>query len=113
MADQQYTVPSGSGANRPRVELRAAIRYQSTKQVSFFSTPKSEPLWARIRDISVAGIGLIISRGLEPGTALTIELNDQQLSASVIHARPDAAGTWLVGCQFDTKLTDAQLRSLL
>ena len=113
MPDQSIPGSAGFATSRTQGERRAAVRYQCNQRFSYFSTPRSERLWARVRNISVTGIGLVTSRALDPGTVLTIEVKDAQLSARVIHSTRDAAGTWLVGCQFDTKLSEAQLRELL
>lgn len=113
MPDQSIPVPAGFATSRRQGERRAAVRYQTNQTFSYFTTPKSERLWARVRNISVTGVGLVVSRALDPGTVLTIELKEAQLSARVVHSTRDAAGTWLVGCQFDTKLSEAQLRELL
>jgi hypothetical protein len=113
MSDQSIPGSAGFATGRTQGERRAAVRYQCNQTFSYFSSPKSERLWARVRNISVAGIGLVTSRALDPGTVLTIEVKDKELSACVVHSTRDAAGTWLVGCRFDTKLSDAQLRELL
>jgi PilZ domain len=114
MTEQSIPVPAGLPTGRTHGERRAAVRYQSNQKFSFFQTPQqSERLWARVRNISVSGIGMILSRGLPRGTVLTIDLKDLQMSARVIHSTRDAAGTWLVGCRFDTKLSEAQLLELL
>jgi hypothetical protein len=113
MSDQSIPVSAGIPTSRPQGERRAAIRYQCKQKFSYFLTPKSERLFARVRNISVTGIGLVMSRPLDRGAVLTIELKAMQLSGRVIHSTRDAAGTWLVGCQFDTKLSEAKLLELL
>ncbi len=120
MSEHTIRLPAKLGGQSSQRERRAAVRYQSTKKVSFFAQPKTEDmLWARVRNISTGGIGLILSRTMRPDTLLTIELKSTPesapltLSAAVMHCTPDACGTYLVGCQFDTPLSKEQLQAFL
>src|SRR5262249_48166684 len=59
-----------------------------------------------IRDISTAGVGLVLKRRFEPGAGVAIELPasgdcpEQTLLARVRHATRLPDGRWLLGCAF-------------
>ncbi len=99
------------GAERYPCDLQPFWRIVGGEQVD------SPP--ARVRDVSLTGIGLLVQQPIKPGTVLVIKLQtrDQRLSrplpARVMHATPQAAGDWLVGCQFIRKLNDQDMRALL
>jgi TPP-dependent trihydroxycyclohexane-1,2-dione (THcHDO) dehydratase len=71
------------------------------------------------QDISVNGIGLVLSQRFEPGTVLAIELLissqsfSQTLQARVLHTTAQADGRWSAGCELLDQLSDDQLRALL
>jgi hypothetical protein len=52
------------------VERRAVIRYLCDRDVVYSRFSKRERLWARVRDISANGIGLLLSAAIAPGTDL-------------------------------------------
>lgn len=98
-------------------ERRAAVRYRVTLTASYQPADNpSDSRQARIRDISVLGVGLLLSRQLEMGTLLEIELRRangcpvRTVLARVVHVEAEEHGAWLVGCAFTTELTDAELR---
>ncbi len=74
---------------------------------------------ATVRDLSVGGMGLLLSRRFEPGTVLTIELqsSDQSqthsLQMHVTHVKRAGHGRWFVGAAFADKLGKEALRKLL
>jgi hypothetical protein len=82
----------------------------------------SDPAWQRvrvqIRDVSVAGVGLLSVKPLDVGTRLALEWNfgppDQwkTLPARVVHATPDG-DRFLIGCRFDTPLGPDDLDTIL
>ena len=100
-------------------ERRAWVRYQCSREASYSSLPTYERFWATVRDISVDGIGLILSTAVEPGTYLIIEMKTTSrpisltMLARVTHSTPRDEGGWAVGCELVTKPTEEQLRSLL
>jgi PilZ domain len=71
---------------------------------------------AQVRDISVAGIGLVLSRRFEPGMILTIDLPrtsprfSPMLLARVVHATEQREGEWVIGCEFANHLSPEDLR---
>lgn len=74
---------------------------------------------ARIKNVSNEGIGLIVSRKLEPGLLLAVSIANQTRSFSktvlvrVMHVTPQAGGTFLVGGTFQTPLTYEELRTMV
>jgi PilZ domain len=81
---------------------------------------REEPRWpGTIRDVSRGGLGLVLGRRFEPGTALFVELgaaggeDRRPLLARVVHVKRLGGGAWLLGCAFASRLGDDELRLLL
>jgi|SRR5262245_13578104 hypothetical protein len=110
------TPPPGT----PGRERRAAPRHPSSLKVICYPAGAglTERRQVRLRNVSRNGLALTVDRRWEPGTALVLELPVSEgegvsvARARVIHATPQAGGTFLVGCVLDFPLTDAQLQSL-
>jgi hypothetical protein len=72
----------------------------------------------RIRDISMEGIGLLISRKLETGAVLAVTLSNSARNFSktvlvqIIHVTPQV-GVYLVGGKFTSPLTYQELTTLV
>jgi hypothetical protein len=72
-----------------------------------------------LRDISITGLGLLLSRQMEAGTVLVLQLpglrspRRRKQRAEVVHATGQASGNWLVGCRFLSPLSDEELRQAL
>ena len=121
MAQQTIPVRSGYVKHRPKEERRAAVRFSTDAEIWCLGigsrTAKRASAWSgRVRDISIAGIGLSMSRRFEPGTALIIELRPtalRHLPVHVIHATRDAEGHWIIGCTFDRPLSQQELKTFL
>jgi hypothetical protein len=73
----------------------------------------------KVRDVSAAGIGLILSRRFEPSTCLVIDLPTpgprppDTLLALVLYCTPLPHRQWLLGCAFATELSEDELQRLL
>lgn len=73
--------------------------------------------FAKVRDISTKGIGLILRRRFEPGTLLAIALHtsnenlSRTLGIRVVHVSPHPGGGWTIGCTFNADLTDDELHA--
>ncbi|MDB5313714.1 MAG: prkC 37 [Gemmataceae bacterium] len=71
-----------------------------------------------VRDVSAGGIGVLLARRFEPGTALAIELAGEaggqpvRLPVRVVRVDAERAGHWIHGCTFAGPLTAGQLRAL-
>jgi hypothetical protein len=118
----QYMTWSGEQTlpKRPPSNRRAAVRYQCGP-----ATPGRVELdgqsWQRawVLDLSLGGVGLLLSRPLEVGQHVIVHLKSEahqktyQLPARVCHARGQPDGDWIVGFEFDIRLTDEVLDALL
>ena len=104
-------------------ERRAWVRYPTSLETSCkpLTVRRPDEGWclAQVRDISVAGIGLVLSRRFEPGAILTIDLPrtsprfSPMLLARVVHTTELAEGGWMVGCEFANHLSQDDLRALV
>src|SRR5262245_34981456 len=98
---------SGGAKPAQEVERRAKVRFLCNQQA--FCQPVTEDLWwqATVRNLSYSGMALVITRRLEPGMTLAIELEGlaRPVRACVIHVERQAEGGWLVGCELDQELT--------
>jgi PilZ domain len=81
-----------------------------------------EPVWpAKVRGISLAGIGLILQHRFRPGTTLMVDLREsggavlRTVRARVVHATAfldDGNACWLLGCVFDHHLDEEEASAL-
>lgn len=102
-------------------ERRAAERYPVNADTSCnFVSPVVEDFGpVRLRDVSSDGLGLILSRRVEPGALLAIGLANAAKGFSktvlvrVVHVTPQPGSTFLVGGTFATPLTYDELRALV
>jgi PilZ domain len=87
--------------------------------VRLLTRPSLQPFQGFIREVSREGIGLVVSRSVEPGTLLAIQLRkrltgvSEILTAQARHATPVSPFHWLVGCRFSRNLTDEEMAALL
>jgi hypothetical protein len=101
------------------VERRAVIRYLCDREVVYSRFSKRERFWARVRNVSLHGIGLLLSAPIAPGTDLRMEMQTKDpgspliLLARVVHATMQEENNWIVGCKFLTRLTEEHLQDLL
>jgi hypothetical protein len=74
---------------------------------------------AHIRDVSVGGLGVVLTRRFERGAALAIEIPaapdcpGETLLAKVMHTTRLPDGQWLHGCAFVSQLSDDEVQSLV
>lgn len=74
---------------------------------------------ARIQDISLGGIALVVRQPIRPGTHVLIQLKNDflgltyDLSARVVHANRKAHDQWVIGCAFARELSAPELETLL
>jgi hypothetical protein len=73
---------------------------------------------AKIRNVSMNGIGLLLARRVEPGAMLTVTLSNKArgftktVLVRVVHASPQA-GSCLIGGTFDVPLTYQEMSTLV
>jgi hypothetical protein len=104
-----------------RINHRATVRYQcapaTTGRVILAADHEFQRAW--VLDLSCRGVGLAMSRPVEAGTPLVVQLkspNNQrvyELSAHVVHATPLPSGDFRVGCQFINAISAEDLDALL
>jgi hypothetical protein len=116
--------PQSSGSSG--AERRASVRYPCSTE-SFSTDNSCRPITARkneawsavVRDVSTGGVGIVVNRRFEPGTLLSVELQDAEqtvnrtLLVRVVRVLRDGDDQWLLGCAFTNKLTDADLLALM
>ena len=124
MTEQATAIPTHQPMTSVKIERRAWLRIPCEQDVvchAVTSGPQGEPELAclgKVRDISPAGIGLTMSRRVEPGTELVAELSVKPdasllLPARVVHATPHKAGLWIIGCEFIFPLSEEDLQICL
>jgi hypothetical protein len=116
-----------SGAVTPNkgAERRASVRYScdpesfSDNSCRPITAPKKEAWPALIRDLSTSGIGIVINRRFEPGTLLTVDLEDAErttqrsLLVRVVRISQENPASWVHGCTFTYKMSEAELLDLM
>jgi hypothetical protein len=120
MAEQAIPFHAEPAKKQLRTERRAWVRFLSDQEVCCQPLASSEIGWpGQVRDVSLGGIALILSRRFEPGTALQVELPTKaerepcRQLVRVVHATPQAKGRWIIGCAFSTPLSEDSLRRFL
>jgi hypothetical protein len=114
---------NGSAQPDPRPapgDRRAAVRYACELETSCRSVAGSRevPWPARVRDISLTGICILVSRRFEPGTLLAVDLQNaaaelpSTLIGRVVRVNRQADGDWALGCVFATPLSEEELHTL-
>jgi hypothetical protein len=109
-----------------KAERRASVRYQCDPD-SFsmdnscrpITAPRRESWPASVRDLSTSGIGIIVNRRFEPGTLLTVDLEDvdrtahRSLLVRVMRTAQEAPNGWVHGCAFTHPMSEAELLDLM
>jgi hypothetical protein len=80
----------------------------------------SHDMWPLVMsDVSTTGIGVLLARRFEPGTALSIELvigtekKPRRVPVHVVRVQQERAGHWVHGCAFDVPLSEELLKRIL
>jgi hypothetical protein len=122
------SAPTPSAATQsppPRLNVECRVTERQPCDLQTFCQPVAaredhDVKWpAVVRDVSTRGVGLVLGRRFERGTALAIEIPKigaypgDTLLAKVIHATPLGGGTWLLGCRFVSDLSDDGLMGLM
>ena len=113
-----YSTAVGTAAD---IDERIYVRYTcpSKPMVRLLAKPSFITLQARVRDVSITGIGLTYHRRLKPGTVLAILLENERSEltriavARVSRAVAEPRGHWLMGCKFKGRLSAEEIRTLL
>jgi hypothetical protein len=106
-----------SVADNRRASVRFSCPQQSTRPA--WAVIDNESHGALIMNFCLGGVGLLLSKRIQPGTRLRIKLgrttekDHGQLPARVIHATAREDGFWVLGCVFDERLSMGELRAFL
>jgi hypothetical protein len=103
------------------VKVRSFVRYRCALATlgRLYIPDTGETLESWICNLSQRGIGLNLERSLDPGTPLVIHLRSSnqstafKLAGRVIHATPEADGSFRIGCELLDPLTPEMLDELL
>jgi hypothetical protein len=101
-------------------ERRTAVRFPAQLEALVRTGGgKTGVEWpARVRDISIKGVSLIIGRSFAPGTLLAIKLLREpggvpfRVQVEVLHVLAESCG-YAHGCQFQQPLSDEELTTLI
>lgn len=104
-------------------ERRAFVRLASRRAVICSPAERSrEPGWAgRLQNISQGGFGLLLEHRFRQGTAVAVDFRDSDgtslhtIQACVVHATAvlvDGCPCWLLGCAFDSPLSETEFATL-
>ncbi len=117
--------PAPTPTRTPKVpqtaERRAWVRYPPRRLQMLwhlFGMKPAEPRPAKIQDLSMQGVGLIVDRSFAQGSVLVIRfpgtsLETRSVLVRVKHLQPLGDGTFLAGCTFVVPLSEAQLSELI
>lgn len=95
-------------------DRRVYTRYPVDHQIAYQTQEVGEKLLARLRDISLGGVKMVVDRPYEPGDLLSVDLpEDKEYSTStvlacVVHVDEDQE-QWSLGCTFARELTPEDL----
>ena len=87
--------------------------------VRLLARPSLQPFGGFLRELSRGAIELLVSRFLEPGTVLAVQLRKRPngvsgiLTAQVRHASRVLSAFWRVDCRLSRNLTDDEIAALL
>jgi len=121
------TKVSLSNQSFPRPALPAGAERRTSRRHTCLATHSrlmaaigDDFVMARIRNISPEGISLILSRPVESGTVLSVDLLDTKtnrfsrtLQVRVLYAVEHPSGDWIMGGTFNGRLTDEELKQFL
>jgi hypothetical protein len=102
------------------IDRRAAERMAASADTTCaFVSPVVEDFGpAKVKNVSMDGIGLVVTRRVEPGSLLAVSLTNQAhgfaktVLVRVVHVTPQP-GAFLVGGTFNTPLTYQELAALV
>ena len=118
---QPSVIPLAQFARPRPTERRRAIRYQCTLETSahLIAQVEGDTTLAKVRNISVTGVSLILARRLEPETVLDVEFFNKarnyycRVPLRIVYVLDHVDGNFLVGGAFGRELTNDELKGLL
>ena len=111
----------GLGSQKSQEFRRRSPRFGCALEGSYGLTASVEgESWpATVRNISLDGVGMVVSRAFEPGIRLRVTLHNASKSVSrtliirVVYTLEHPSGDWILGGAFTRALTGAELQALL
>ncbi|HEX5269259.1 MAG TPA: PilZ domain-containing protein [Gemmataceae bacterium] len=103
-------------------ERRASVRHATMMEASYHPIAVAAfgpSCPARIWDVSLGGMALVVPHCYEPGEVLSVvpevlpESLSPALEARVLDVTPHGEGQWMARCQFLTPLSEDELNALL
>jgi hypothetical protein len=103
------------------LDRRFTIRYKSslTGRCAAVGGGEGEGWPARLKDVSVNGIALLLRRRFEPKTILSLEVGRetgrpvQNYTIRVVRNKDTGNGLWLIGCTFLRPIDEDIMKTLL
>ena len=110
--------PGQSGQCLTEADRRGEPRHTCAESVRCFAPVLGQRCWARVKDVSPTGVGLVLGRSVRPRTPLVITGPDTdsaglEVRVEVAHCTRCCGDYWLVGCRFDARLSQGELLKLL
>jgi hypothetical protein len=105
-------------ADEKRAWIRFSCAGERPAQATLLINP-SNKIQAQVLNISPGGVGLATKRHCEPGMPLKIELIDasgrtsRPMQIRVIHSTRKSKEDWVIGCAFETPLSEEDVAALL
>ncbi len=113
----------GFGARRrphDPADNRRWVRYECDVHATYeLITAAGEKHPAQVLNISASGVGLVVSRHVEPGALLNVELQSPEgktlhtMLACVVHVNPRSNSQFALGCNFIRELSEEDLEQLI
>jgi hypothetical protein len=121
MADKPAHRIAPLAPTEKEIDTREAPRSECTarRKVRVSVRPSFLPITVTVKDISTKGIGLISDGYVAPGSWLALPWmvgppeRWRTLRVKVVRLAARRDGTWLVGCQFETRLEASDVEAFL
>jgi hypothetical protein len=127
MAEHSVPVSRGQAKHKPQKERRAWVRRPVNQEIACQpivapAVGDSDTYWlGKLRDISLVGVGVLLSHRVEPGTVLIVQLlagktargTMNPMPVQVMHATEQKKGLWIMGCEFVLPLSKEELQSFV
>lgn len=100
-------------------DRRVWVRYPADLETTYQPATESggARLSARVRNVSLGGVNLVVDREFTPGDLLSVELPGVAdrtrctVLACVVHVAAQGDGTWSLGCTFARELNEEDLEA--
>jgi PilZ domain len=94
-------------------ERRRHVRHPTNVETQWVPITGTSPKSAiRIRDISRGGARVEVDHPVVAGQQVRIKLLSV-MEARLVYVQPTPQGTWMTGCQFDSELSEEEMKVLV